>query len=296
MKILFCTDGSEASNFAIKSTLTFLNKDTEIHILNAIDWGILPTFVTFPYETEVGFPDEKNLAEQNLEIASEYIKKQGFKVTKKDYINGHADKVILNFINENDYDLVVLGSHGKKGISKWLGSVSRKVASKSHIPVLIGRPPKKEKYDVKTKEILIAADGSAHSYHALEKLTQLFNLKSASIEIINVIPGVENLPVEISMDKDWLEICMERQETLAKEIFQKSKDILEKNKLKLKNTIIKEGDAALKILEYLEDNPKMLTVMGTHSREGVSNILLGSVSKRVLDNAPNLLLIVPLIK
>ncbi len=55
MKILFCTDGSETSLYAIEKALTLLKKDFEIDILTVIETGFLNTFITFPYETETGF-------------------------------------------------------------------------------------------------------------------------------------------------------------------------------------------------------------------------------------------------
>jgi nucleotide-binding universal stress UspA family protein len=296
MKVLFCTDGSQSANFAIEKALDLLKTNIEVHIINSIDWGVFPTFVTFPYEAEVGFPNEKSLSEEILNEAETLIKKLGPKSIKKDFMFGPADKVILDLIEEECYDLVVMGSHGKKGISKWLGSVSRKVINKSPVPVLIARPPQEEKDKVENKEVLVAADGSACSLNAVKRMTELFNLESTNIEIINIIPGIESLPVEISMDSEWLKTCIQRQETLAEEIFGKVENILNEKGLKVKNKIIKRGDAALEILEYVNENPKWLTVLGSHGREGFSRFILGSVSKRVLDNINNLILIIPLRK
>ena len=213
---------------------------------------------------------------------------------KKDFLFGPADKVILEQINENKYNVVVMGSHGKKGFSKWLGSISRKVVFKSPIPVIIARPPHKEKDKIETKEILIAADGSACSFNAITKMTELLNMEDSNIEVINVIAGIENLPVEISMDEEWLKMITERQNKLSEEIFDKVKILLSKKGITVKNSIIKKGDAAREILEYIKEKPKLLTISGSHGREGFSDILLGSVSKRILDNAPNMVLIVPI--
>jgi nucleotide-binding universal stress UspA family protein len=37
-------------------------------------------------------------------------------------------------------DLIVIGSHGRRGIEKWvLGSVAQRVLSHAHVPVLVVR-------------------------------------------------------------------------------------------------------------------------------------------------------------
>ena len=56
--------------------------------------------------------------------------------------NGVAG-IICDFINEEDVDLVVMTSHGRTGVSRWLfGSVAQKVMQGIDVPVLIVRPDK----------------------------------------------------------------------------------------------------------------------------------------------------------
>ena len=51
--------------------------------------------------------------------------------------------IICDYINEEDVDLVVMTSHGRTGVSRWLfGSVAQKVMQGIDVPVLIIRPDK----------------------------------------------------------------------------------------------------------------------------------------------------------
>lgn len=294
MKVLFPTDGSDASIYAIKKTLPFLKQNYQIDIINVIDWGFFPTYVTFPAEEEVAFPERKNSAQKIAESTKNLIETHGYKVRKADFAYGKPDKIILDMIEEEKYDLVAMGSHGKTGINKWLGSTSRKIVTRSPIPILIARPPKNhDKSFTETKEILITVDGSIYSYNAITKTINLLNMQNSSIEILTVKSGVESLPVEIKSDKEWLGKCLSKQEEISNEILNESKKILVQNGITPKSVFSLEGDTAEEILKYIDKNPKDLIIMGSHGREGLSDILLGSVSKRVLDHATSPVLIVP---
>lgn len=294
MKVLFCTDGSESSEYAIKKTIPFLSKEHEISLLSVMDWGYFPTYVSFPEEEEF-YPDSKYISQEILDKAEDLVNTFGFEVSKKEYLSGSPDDMILKEIKANNYDLVVLGSQGKKGIRSWLGSVSRKVVYKSTIPVLIARPPKNEKIvTVKEKpDILVATDGSACSYNAIHKLSELFNIKNSNIDVITIMPGPETLPLEIAMDNKWLEKCLLKQKEIAQEILETSDNIFKQHDKQIRSKVALEGDAADEILKYSQNIESELIVMGSHGREGVSDILLGSVSKRVLDNSYIPVLIIP---
>ncbi len=295
MKALFCTDGSDASLYAIEKALNFLSKDSQIYLVNVMDWGFLPTYVTFPQEEEVGYPERKNAAELILERTKALIESKGYKVSDSHYFSGRPADEILELIKSEGYELAVLGSHGKKGVGKWLGSVSRVVVTKSQAPVFIARPPKNLIGLPKksSKKVLFAVDGSECSYNAVTKAPEIFDLKDSEVEILTVRAGIDSFPVEITMDTEWLKDCIERQKEVAGEILQKTEDLLNQMEIKSDEKISLEGDSADMIIDYIEKNPKDLVVMGSHGRSGVSEFLLGSVSKRVLDNSMCPVLIIP---
>lgn len=295
MKVLFCTDGSNTSFYAINKALNFLSPEDQIDVVTIIDWGLLPTYVTFPAEEEIGGFNQKSIAEETLNKTEEFLKPRGFKITNAEYSYGHPDLVILDLIKQEHYDMVVLGSHGKKGITKWLGSVSRKVVMKSQIPTFIARPPQKaEKENIKESfETVIAVDGSKCSYSAVQKAVDILNLKNVVIDLLTVRPGVESLPLEITMDNEWLENCIEKQKDIANEVLAKSDGLLKEKGVNARESYSLEGDSAEAILDFLKLNKKDLIIMGSHGREGLSDMLVGSVSKRVLDNATCPVLIIP---
>jgi len=296
MKILFCADGSEISRSAIEKALTLIKKDFEIDIVNVLETGILTTFVTFPYEIEVGFPDYKNNSEKLLEDTANFIESKGFKVGEKFQLNGYPSDMIIDHIYGNNYSAVILGSHGKKGFKRWLGSVSRKIAYKSPIPIFIIKPVKtdsaKEIKGAQVKELLITVDGSQNSYNAVKKAFEIIDFEDSSVEILSVKSGKEDFPVEIRTDEEWLKKCLLKQDEVMNEIFEKTAAILEENNIKPAKKTLLQGDPAEEILKYTEKNHKNIIIMGSHGREGLSHLLLGSVSKIILDNVNASVLIV----
>jgi nucleotide-binding universal stress UspA family protein len=56
-------------------------------------------------------------------------------------ISGYADEEILSLAGQGDTDLIVMGTHGRRGIDRVLfGSVAERVVKKSPVPVLTIRP------------------------------------------------------------------------------------------------------------------------------------------------------------
>jgi len=296
MKALFCTDGSDNSFFALDKACEFLKADTEIDSIYVIDWGFIPTYVTFP-EEESEFPVQKEIAVSILNKTENIIKSKGLISGKKIYSVGNPVNVIIEAIEDNNYDLIILGSHGKKGIKKWLGSVSRKIVTKSTIPSFVGKiPVNKNIITLKPlKNILIATDGSSHSYNAIKTLINNFSLNNCCIIILTVRPGPESLPLEITMDNEWLENSLTKQKEIAEEILEETKNYLNKKNINLCKIESLEGDPAEVILKYTENNEIDLILMGSHGRKGLSEMLLGSTSKRVLDNSNISVLLVPLL-
>jgi nucleotide-binding universal stress UspA family protein len=51
---------------------------------------------------------------------------------------GTPHKIITNYADSNDIDLVVIGSHGRSGVRRaLLGSVTERVLRSTHLPVLV---------------------------------------------------------------------------------------------------------------------------------------------------------------
>ncbi|WP_121743529.1 universal stress protein [Natronorubrum halophilum] len=74
-----------------------------------------------------------------LEPATEIATEHG-RSLETDVVTGEPDHRIVAQAEEESVDLIVIGSHGQKGVSRvLLGSVAEKVVRRSPIPVLVVR-------------------------------------------------------------------------------------------------------------------------------------------------------------
>ncbi|MFB6352941.1 MAG: universal stress protein, partial [Halobacteriales archaeon] len=59
-----------------------------------------------------------------------------------DVRHGVADETIVDYVRAHDIDLVVMGTHGRRGVDRQLlGSVTERVVRTSPVPVLTVRQP-----------------------------------------------------------------------------------------------------------------------------------------------------------
>ncbi len=137
-KVLIPVDGSDFSLEGIK-----IFKD--LNICSANDLYILNVQnIAFPYETYHSLGTKDNVMD--------YLREQGKKVVNQaeKILEGEkyhtairiGDTVteILDYADEIGADLIIVGSHGKSGLtSVIMGSVTSKLLSYSEIPVLVTR-------------------------------------------------------------------------------------------------------------------------------------------------------------
>ncbi|MDO8568764.1 MAG: universal stress protein [Dehalococcoidales bacterium] len=61
---------------------------------------------------------------------------------KTEVIKGHAAESIADYATKNQFDLVVIATHGRSGVSRWVwGSVADRILRSVCIPVLMVRAP-----------------------------------------------------------------------------------------------------------------------------------------------------------
>jgi nucleotide-binding universal stress UspA family protein len=150
MKILLAIDDSAYSEEATRSLVTqFRSDDAEVCVLSVVEpVSVYISADAFPHFT----PQVEEIEEERRAQATELTKrvaaglrKAGFKTTETvDF--GDAKTMIIENAARWGADLIVVGSHGWKGINRFLlGSVSEAVARHAHCSVEIVRmPPAKQ--------------------------------------------------------------------------------------------------------------------------------------------------------
>ena len=148
MKILLAIDGSSFSGAAVEevSKRTW-PEGSEVRIVSVIEPPFFPTLETWVPPEQYIEALEKAAEEQAQTIinkAAERIQRaqgESLRVTQE-ILTGPPKNVILDDAESWHADLIVVGSHGYRGITRlWLGSVSQAIASHAKCSVEIVRAP-----------------------------------------------------------------------------------------------------------------------------------------------------------
>ena len=277
MKILFCTDGSQISYNALYNFSHWIKKEeTTVDVICVIDWSFLPDETVIEGTEFVN--SCRNVADGILEYTEKEIKSIGFIMGQKIKLCGAAIESILDQLESEKYDLVVLGSHGKKGIQIWLGSVSREVLEASQIPTYISKSPNN------SKNILFATDGSKDSLDAAERAVNMLNLQDKNIYACTVTENPDLLFLEGTLDANWMMAIRTQQEIYSEHAVKKILELFERYNIEVKQSRILEGTPAKSIIGYAEEISADLIVLGSGRKTKMQNFLLDSVSKRVVEH------------
>jgi nucleotide-binding universal stress UspA family protein len=83
---------------------------------------------------------QKEAAEQYIAKLCEELRKKDFKAMGKVKTGQQVAVEIIDFAKEQGVDLIVMSTHGRSGITRWvLGSVALKVLTRAETPILLVR-------------------------------------------------------------------------------------------------------------------------------------------------------------
>lgn len=275
MKILFCTDGSKISFNALKN-IAYWIKQATIDTICVIDWNILPAEITID-EENFSFSCA-NVADTILDYAEEEIKNLGLQLGNRIKNCGSAIESILEQSEKEKYDLILMGSHGKKGIQKWLGSVSQEIINSSKISDYIA---KKEN---NRKKVLFTTDGTECSLSVIGEIISDIELSDKEVHICMVNEDPNLLFLEGTLDTNWLLDIQKQQHMYASNAIESIKKIIESRGIEVNQTTILTGIPAQEIINYAKNNEIDLIILGSRNKSKMDRFLMGSVSKRILEN------------
>jgi nucleotide-binding universal stress UspA family protein len=142
-KILFPTDFSEGSSHALQYAVDMVKHyGAKLDIVHVI-YDIVKTsgwYVPHISMDEMYKDIEKGAKKELERFGDEEIR--GLKGVERTILTGVPHDEILKFAKENKIDLIIMGSHGKKGIDRILfGSTAAQVVRFAPCPVLTVRLP-----------------------------------------------------------------------------------------------------------------------------------------------------------
>ncbi|MFQ5679078.1 MAG: universal stress protein [Gemmatimonadota bacterium] len=290
-RILYPTDFSDSAAYALPRAVQFAEEhEAELHLLHAV---VLHGGDEAALESH--YQEVAEAAREQLEAMARDGPAPHLRLVPVVRRGISPGPVILDYAEGEEIDLIVMGSHGRRGLRRLLlGSVAAEVLRLAGIPVLTVRQPRhaEPRPPGPIERIVIPMDFSSHSNVALEYAAELAGTFGSRLHLLHVIDRLVYpdfyLPV-VFPDANLPELrrrARERLEELAAE-FRRGRGaglVVE--------TEVRVERAAHTIAEYAEEIEADLIVMASHGLRGLERVLLGSVAEGVMTHAPCSLLTV----
>lgn len=132
--ILVPTDGSESAMEATDNAIELATAfDATIHAVYVVDIGAMWADA---YEGNV-LHDLESRGRKAVGRVRERAEDAGVDITDEVVTGGSPYRVILDYVDENDIDCIVMGTHGRRGLEHYLlGSVTERVVRLADVPVM----------------------------------------------------------------------------------------------------------------------------------------------------------------
>lgn len=141
-RLLLTTDGSKGSEVAAEHAIELADQyGAELHILYVVDTGV-DTSISAVSDLMSELESTENLKQAGIEATEtlqERAEEEGVEAITS-IENGVPYREINSYIDGEDIDIIVMGTHGRTGLDRLLlGSVTEKVIRMSDAPVITVR-------------------------------------------------------------------------------------------------------------------------------------------------------------
>ncbi len=202
---------------------------------------------------------------------------------------GLVTESILMLAQKRAIDLIVMGTHGTRGIDRLLiGSVTERVLRKASCPVLAVRKPGHDfvapedgTEPVRLRKILFCTDFSEHSERALDYASYVAMEYNAELTLLHVLDG---FPASGDLQMETAKVIRR----LAKPI------PLEVSQWCALKFVVRVGKPYQEIIQLALESQADLVIMGVRGRNALDLALFGSTTHRVIQLGPSPVLAVHL--
>jgi nucleotide-binding universal stress UspA family protein len=277
-RILVPSDGSDHALRAMEHAQRLSNAfDAAVYVLNVVDLDAAGG----PFN--MGGLDEEfieRLKERGHDEIHSSVAKLGEGIdVHTDVITGTPSNAILEYADENAIDLLVMGTHGRSGLKRYvLGSVAESVVRRSEPPVITVRATDQRQAPTGYDDILVPTDGSTHAGLAAEhgiEIAQRFDARIHAVHIVDirVLSGTPDAAVPASFFEELTAHGEEVTEAVAERARAAGLDV---------TTTVQKGMPSTALVSYVQEQDIDLVTMGSAGRTGLDRYLMGSTTNRII--------------
>ena len=136
------------------------NDKVEFRVMHVVEPLYIGAISGYQHDVLTSFIEERQRAGRSLvlSVGTELRQHYPSAEIQEDVVDGHAKQVLIETAKTWPADLIVVGSHGRSGLSQFLlGSVSMSVLSAAPCSVMaVKLPAETTSQDAKTKEATLA--------------------------------------------------------------------------------------------------------------------------------------------
>ncbi|MDQ7838134.1 MAG: universal stress protein [Thermodesulfobacteriota bacterium] len=268
-KILVATDGSRYSEKALDGAVNIARKcGSSLYVLNVVELN--PEFMSLaPEAVEKMERDSRTL----LEETKERVSQKGITCETVIHEGEQPYEFIVSEAKRKKADLIVIGTHGRTGLKKLLmGSVAARVIGHAPCPVMV--IPLRG--SVGLKNILVATDGSIYAEAAVKEAISIAAACDSKLSAVCVVKGQR--PTKYTSE--------------AEKIVERVVKGAAKSNIQAEG-IVREGEPYEVIADLAREKKVDIIIMGRYGRTGLTKLLMGSVTKRVIGHASCAVLVIP---
>jgi nucleotide-binding universal stress UspA family protein len=282
-QILVPTDFSENAQHAVTYAIELAKQcSAKIHLLHI---PVIPTYLLMDLSyspgpeavTRILNESQDALDEQAQALAASGV--EHFTAIRE----GTVHEVIRDYAKEHDVDLVIVGTHGRTGVSKLMyGSVTERVIKTVHTPIIVIPP----EGGMMPSSIVMSFDFSAPSKRAAELARAIHGVFHGPLHMVHSYLDVwgeytdRGAIVGEAAEKrrEALHLGLgEMLQSEAKELFSIDAQTIQ--------THLVTGEPAEGILRVADEVGATLICAGTTGKSGIQRLLIGSVARRLLHDS-----------
>lgn len=276
-QILFPTDGSNPAESVLDYAFQIAaDHDSTIHILNVADTS--RDSLTRIQGEVIDILEQEG--EQIVDEAAQRATERGLSVVTE-VIQGTPSTSIVEYSNQFDIDLIVMPTHGRRGLKRFLiGSVTERVINTAEVPVITVNPDRDRPLTYPSQDLLVPTDGSRGAELALKEGIAIAKSTGTTLHLLHVVETG-------SLGPDARSILKEGEMTeRANTIMTKATETVASESLDAVVSEIEYGSPAKKIRTYIRENEIDLAVLGTHGETDFSRYMMGGVSAKLVRTSP----------
>jgi nucleotide-binding universal stress UspA family protein len=190
-------------------------------------------------------------------------------------VEGHPVEKILEHAASRKPELIVMGSHGRSGITRLrLGSVAENVVRSSLTPTLVVRSREAEQMTARISRILCPINFTDAARGCLRTSAEIARSFGAQFVIMHAVEG-ENANLKSTREQ----LC----QWVPSEVRSRC-DLVE---------VVRQGNAAEQILRVAREHAVDLIALGAQHHRLFEFTMLGSTTERVVRHADSAVLVIP---